>query len=252
MSVTETITKTVVSVGTAILEETHPELTVFATAFQSIGEGVISSILGKEGTNRVDQTYKDTFAKIKDNLDKGKIPRNDDVWSDEVGSPRKAQIILEGVLLKVRDEYEAKKRHYYPNFSGNMCFFEHIPYERLNALLRILDNLSYRQLQILAYVKHNGEIVTDKWDARIKNIDQAHKYYDVLYDVLDLSNNLLLRQMTQGLMAGMGNKLCLSPMGEDLVNLLELDKMPYEEIEYITMQVDAINIIIQRNEQRML
>ena len=252
MSVTETITKTVVSVGTAILEKTHPELTIFATAFQSIGEGVISSILGNEGTNRVDQTFQETLEKIKDNLDKGKTPRNDDVWSSKKESPQKAKIILEGVLLKVRDEYEAKKRLYYPNFSGNMCFFEHIPYERLNALLKVLDLLSYRQLQILSYVKRNGEIITNMWDARIKNIEQAYKYYDVFFEVMDLYNKSLLRQIMQGITMGIGDKLCLSPMGEDLVNLLELDMMPTEEIESLAGEIDAINLIIQRNEQKML
>ena len=252
MSTIETITNTAISVGATILVEANPELAVFTTAFQTIGEGVISSILGEALANRVDTTFHETLIKIKDNLAKGKIPRDDDVWSSEKESPRKAKAILEGVLVKARDEFEEKKRRYYPNFSGNMCFYEHIPYERLNILLRTLDQLSYRQLQVLAYVKSKGEIITNMWDARIKNIEQAYKYYDVFCEVLDLSNKSLLRQIMQGLTPGIGNKLCLSPMGEDLVNLLELENMPNEDINHIAEQIDAINAIIQRNEQKRL
>lgn len=243
MAIEETIVKSGISGGLAALSAAYPAFSPLFSVLQPVAEDFASRALSTKERNRVDRTYKEIIDKIGKKLEAGSVPRTDDYWAPNAEGVSNATVLLEGVLIKARDEYEEKKRRYFPNLCANMCFAEHLPYERLNTILKLFEQLTYRQLQILAYVNQRGKIETAKWDTHLKVVDEAYKYFDIYYDVFNLYNINLLRQPRQGWSAST-NDLDLSPLGKDLVVLTELYNMPDEEINEISSYIDAINGIL--------
>ena len=243
MAIEGTIVKSGISVSLAALSTTYPAFSPLFSVLQTVGDDMVSRALSAYERNRVDRTYAEIINKVKQKLDSGLFPRDDDYWAPKYEGISDANILLEGVLTKARDEYEEKKRRYYPNLCANMCFTEHLPYERLNTILKLFEQLTYRQLQILAYVNQRGKIETAKWDTHLKVVEEAYKYFDIYYEVFNLYNINLLRQPRLG-WSSSTNDLDLSPLGVDLVILTELYNMPEEEINEISSYIDAINGIL--------
>lgn len=243
MAIEETIVKSGISGGLAALSTAYPAFSPLFSVLQPVAEDFASRALSTKERNRVDRTYKEIIDKIGKKLEAGYVPRTDDYWAPNAEGVSNATVLLEGVLIKARDEYEEKKRRYFPNLCANMCFAEHLPYERLNTVLKLFEQMTYRQLQILAYINQRGEITTKNWDTHIKVVEAAHKYFDIYYEVFNLYNINLLRQPRLG-WSSSTNDLDLSPLGEDLVMLTELYNMPEEEINEISSYIDAINGIL--------
>lgn len=243
MAIEEIIVKSGISGGLAALSTAYPAFSPLFSVLQPVVEDFASRALSTKERDRVDRTYSEIIDKIGKRLESGAVPRTDDYWSPNVEGVSNATVLLEGVLIKARDEYEEKKRRYFPNLCANMCFAEHLPYERLNTILKLFEQLTYRQLQILAYIKRNGKIITKNWESHIKVVDAAYKYYDIYCEVFNLYNINLLRQPRPG-WSSSTNDLDLTPLGEDLVLLTELYSMPDEEIAEIASYIDAVNNIL--------
>lgn len=244
MAIEETIVKSGISGGLAALSTAYPALSPLLSVLQTVGDDMVSRALSAYERSRVDRTYAEIINKIKQKLDSGLFPRTDDYWAPKYEGISDAKILLEGVLIKARDEYEEKKRRYFPNLCANMCFAEHLAYERLNTILKLFEQLTYRQLLILAYVSRNKEINIEGWESNVRLVTETDKYYDVYCEVLNLYNSNLLRNPQQGWSSKGVSSLNLSPLGKDLVILAELDNMPEPEISEVASYINAINSIL--------
>lgn len=243
MAIEETIVKSGISGGLAALSTAYPAFSPLFSVLQPVAEDFASRALSTKERDRVDRTYEEIIDKIGKKLEAGSVPRTDDYWAPNAEGVSNATVLLEGILIKARDEYEEKKRRYYPNLCANMCFAEHLPYERLNTVLKLFEQLTYRQLQILAYINQRGKITTKNWESHLKVIETAYKYFDIYYEVFNLYSINLLRQPRQG-WSSATEELDLSPLGEDVVRLTELYNMPDEEIRELSSCIDAINSIL--------
>lgn len=244
MAIEETIVKSGISGGLAALSTAYPAFSPLFSVLQPVAEDFASRALSTKERDRVDRTYEEIIDKIGKKLEAGSVPRTDDYWAPNAEGVSNATVLLEGVLIKARDEYEEKKRRYFPNFCANMCFAEHLPYERLNTILRLFEQLTYRQLLILAYVSRNKEINIEGWESNVRLVTETDKYYDVYCEVLNLYNSNLLRNPQQGWSSKGVSSLNLSPLGKDLVILAELDNMPEPEISEVASYINAINSIL--------
>lgn len=198
-------------------------------------------VLSVRETNRIDKVLSDAVNKIKIRLEKGDIPRNDGFWTESHVEVSDAKAILEGILLKSRDEYEEKKLPFYSNLISQMVFDTSWSYERLNAMIRMFEQISYRQMQLMALALQKGEIQTPQWDAKFKRTHEAFSYYDLYSEVVLLSNLALLHQPGTAVMMGLGDKQSLSPIGKSMADLMELSSMPQEEIEDLDKMINLLN-----------
>lgn len=244
MAIEETIVKSGISGGLAALSTAYPAFSPLFSVLQPVAEDFASRALSTKERDRVDRTYEEIIDKIGKKLEAGSVPRTDDYWAPNAEGVSNATVLLEGVLIKARDEYEEKKRRYFPNLCANMCFAEHLQYERLNTILRLFEQLTYRQLLILAYVSRNKEINIEGWESNVRLVTETDKYYDVYCEVINLYNSNLLRNPQQGWRSKGVSSLNLSPLGKDLVILAELDNMPEPEISEVASYINAINSIL--------
>lgn len=231
---------------------TNPIAGIVGSAISPILSNAVARILpgtiSESEDYRIQVVIKDIISKINNSIDGGKTPRNDeDYYSPtDTGVPT-AQEILEGVLLKAKEEYRTKKLILYTNFFANLCFDETISFEHANFLLNLISKLSYRQFVILAYISNGQSISSGKWDASFKFGENARliRYFDFYSEYVDLYNTRLITQSTAipGFALGMSDTV-ISSLGLSVVKLLELNSISGEDIANVESNINAINYII--------
>ena len=205
-------------------------------------EDLKKRILSVREDNRICVVLKDAINKINLRLENGDIPRQDEsFWIENRVESSDAKAILEGVLLKARDEYEEKKLPYYSNLIAQMVFDHSWNYQRLNAMIRMFEQLSYRQLQLMALALKKGEIETPQWDVKFKRTPESYAYYDLFCEVVNLSNLALFHQPGTSLKMGLSDKHALSPIGKSMAELMELSSMPQEELDDLDNMINLLN-----------
>jgi len=88
----------------------------------------------------------------------GESIRDDGFFDEKTGKRSDAEEIFEGVLLKAKNEHEEKKTRILGNIFANTAFTMSFSAGEANYLLKIIDNLTYRDLCILALVKRKDDI----------------------------------------------------------------------------------------------
>lgn len=164
------------------------------------------------------------LARIAERLTAGDQPRRD--FFDEQGEMQPpGEQLLEGVLLKARDEYEEKKLDYIGRFYGNLVFTSNISAPVASFLLKTLERLTYRQMSMLALISASGKV-----DFRnLRSQDHSAPELEVLKrEEMDLHSSDL---GSLGLVRGAGPfDDELNALGTALVQLAELDRIPERTI----------------------
>jgi hypothetical protein len=96
--------------------------------------------------------------KIQARLNSGEKPREDDFFNRENQYSRSnADEIFEGALLKSKNEHEEKKIRIIANIFANTTFHSEISSSEANHILQVTENMTYRQLCILALFERKAE-----------------------------------------------------------------------------------------------
>jgi hypothetical protein len=121
-------------------------------------------VLGQREAYRVAMVARLAKAKYEKNIAEGKELRDDDFFlKDEATGRTSADEIIEGTLLAAQREHEERKLPYYANLLANLPFEPAIDRYTANLLLRTAQELSYRQLCLLALVaKKDQHILPNK------------------------------------------------------------------------------------------
>jgi hypothetical protein len=115
-------------------------------------------VLGHREAHRVVTVARLVKAKYEKNTGEGKELRGDDFFLREETTGRSsADEIIEGTFLAAQREHEERKIPYYANLIGNLPFEPSIDRYTANMLLRIAQELSYRQLCLLSLVAKKDE-----------------------------------------------------------------------------------------------
>ena len=250
----ELLIDSAVSGLTAVLSASNYVLGVagatLAPMIANAAKSMLPAMIDERESKRLEIVFTRTIEKIKVLTAKGKIPRDDETYYGDtyLGIP-KAQELLEGVLLKARNEFQSKKLECYSSFFANLCFDETVSFEHANFLLNMIERLSYRQLCILAFISDGKTISTSRWDALFKTNQKMElsRYFDFYSEYIDLYNARMIVQTTQipGFALGMSNTT-ISSLGLSLVRLLDLNQIPKDDVYGISTCLDAIGAIINR------
>lgn len=215
-------------------------------AFKKIGTEISEKIMGPREQARIGATYSLALDKIAKKLEKGMKVRNDDFFTAQENDRSKSESILEGTFLKARNEYEEKKIKCYSNFLANLNFDGSISFEKGNALLRILEQLTYRQLSILAYFSKIEELSTEQWMESFKDNEKLVQYQDFYFELMDIYNKQLLQQPRRGF-AMSATSLGISQLGKTMCDLIGVDEISENDILKITNTIDSVNYILEKS-----
>ncbi len=213
---------------------------ILTEVFKKIGTEVSNIFLGNREEIRVGATLAYSVDKLDRDLKNGKILRTDDFYTSDEINRSYAETLLEGTLLKSRNEYEEKKLKYYANFIANINLDVTISFERGNTLLRILERLSYRQIVILSHFNTIDTLNIERWMISFSRIEALGKFQDFYSEIMDLYNSQLLQQPGDGISMGISG-LKLSSLGSTICELLEVNEIDTGDLSSVITAIDSIN-----------
>jgi len=218
---------------------------MITSIFERVGIEISNTFLGSREQARIGMTYGNALVEIKRRIEAGDIPRNDNFYKSEKNERSKAETLLEGVLIKAKQEYEEKKIKYYSYFLANLTFDESTDYYKASTLLRLAEQLSYRQIIIIAFFYRQKEVNIGQWDISFLRNSKLQIYHDFYTELMDLYNKQLIQQTGRdGISMGL-HELTSSPIGNKLSQLMNLDKISHDDIQEIDTTISTIKMIIK-------
>lgn len=114
-----------------------------------IGKEIKERMLSKSEEKKIDTVFTAACEKITDKLNEGIQLRQDEFFAETSDNRSSAEEIFEGTLFAAQRESEEKKIKYYAKLYANIAFNETISRPIANQLIKIAEQLTYRQIVIL-------------------------------------------------------------------------------------------------------
>lgn len=214
-------------------------------AFKKIGNDISEKVMSPREQARVGATFSLALEKITRSLANGQKIRGDSFFKEKDQERSQFETILEGSLLKARNEYEEKKIKYYSNFLANICLDSTVSFEKGNTLLRILEQLSYRQIVILAYIAGIESLNTERWMISFKDKSELGEHQDFYSELLNLYNQQLLQQWSGGITMSVGS-LGISPLGMTMYILINGEEVDVTDITKVQETIERIKNALRK------
>lgn len=218
---------------------------MISSVFERIGLEISNTFLGNREQVRIGATYGNALVEIKRRIDAGDKPRSDNFYESKKNERSNAETILEGVLIKAKNEYEEKKIKLYSLFLANLTFDESTDFNKANTLLRLVEQLSYRQIVILSFFFKYKELNIDRWDITFLRDAELPIYHDFYAELMDLYNKMLIQQTGKGGISMGIIDITISPIGVKISQLMNLDSIPIDDIQKIEEEIAAIDQIVK-------
>lgn len=135
-------------------------------AFVSLTVGVLADFvertLSRRETVRAAAATSLSLEKIKNNLDAGLEPRDDEFFRIRSGYRPQAEDLFEAMMLKSKNQYEEHKVNFYANVFANACFDENLSSDTVSWFMLVLDKLTFSHIETLnEFVLLGG---SSKWE----------------------------------------------------------------------------------------
>lgn len=125
-------------------------------AFLYVGNEFNKRYMSPRETERIGGVLFYAEKKVGENIGKELTIRSDDFWDEPLNGRAAAIEIIEGVLLAAQREHEEKKLPFFGNLLANIAFDPTIDREQANLLIKIGENITFRQMCILSvFADHN-------------------------------------------------------------------------------------------------
>ena len=136
-------------VGAVVGGVTGPIIT---WSLQKVGRDFAERWLSPKEEARVGAGLIYAYEKIKLNLDQGHKVREDNFFLPDESGNNQSEEILEGVILKCKQEHEERKLRFISNIYANTAFMPQVSIAGANWLIQKAQELTYRQFCILSLI----------------------------------------------------------------------------------------------------
>lgn len=210
------------------------------TALTQVLDDITNRVLSENESQRVGAAAAIAINEVKNRIENGEKPR-DDIWHDSQEPSSDADDMLEGVLLKARDENEVKKIPFISKIFSNAVFDSHLSMQQVNMLLKIAEGMTYQQLGLIAIANdpsgyslkseklQPGQTITHEQLAVLMEIFDLFRMGFLLLQPPDKPNHTILLEMNQIIPA----HLRLSTPGNYIYQLMSLSNYNSQDINHI-------------------
>ena len=217
-------------------------------ALRKLGQEISARLLSHREKQRLGTALGIMVAEIQRRKKAGEHYRTDGFFDEKETGRSEAQDVAESVLLKVQREPEEKKIPYMALLYSSIPFDPDISVSYANQLIKIAEQLTFRQLCILKLcnVKDTFDLRDD--DYREENVDNR-ELNQILYECAELDNNQFINSRGKadlhakefgdfgatidGLTRTIPSRMSLQGIGADLFNLMKLALIPDKDIDPI-------------------
>lgn len=168
-------------------------------------------------------------------LEAGEKLRSDEFFeSEDENSRSSAHEIFEGVLLKCKNGHEEKKIPYIANIFSSTAFSSDISSDEANYLLRLAENITFRQMCFLSIFERKTEIGIELPDRDLDAESKAMlRDLGALQEILLLANDGLIHlpfdskasESMAGAIVVADSELLLSNLEEVIPNRMKLTEL---------------------------
>lgn len=211
-------------------------------ALLNLGEEVSNQVMGPKERYRIATAYSLAVSNIQKRLENGENVRQDNFFDSKEDDRSSAETILEGILIKVKNEHEEKKVRYYSEFLSSVTFDQNIDYNQSITYLKIIDKMSFQQLCIICYFHQIEEIKFNNWTSYFLNNPEQQIYLDFCYDLEELYELKVLTQFGAMSLSGPANGR-LSILGKKLFDMMHLSNIDDSDISFISEKINLLNEI---------
>ena len=157
---------------------------------------------------------------IRKHIESGKSPRTDGFFDVRSSGTSSADEILEGALIKCKNEHEEKKMKFIGNIFANAAF-TNVSAGTINRVLEIAERMTYRQICLLSLVKQQYKLDFDTSTFPLRNSKSGEAIL-VFCEVQD-SDDVIIGEgaIRKG----------LSPVGQMCFELMGLQDVPNEDLD---------------------
>lgn len=235
-------------VGTAVgLVTAGPAGAIAGAALGPVATRVISRtcielhdrILGYRERVRAGAAAVFAIAGIKERLKNGQRLREDGFFDAEV-SRSSADEVLEGVMLKSRNDHQEKKVRFYANILINAAFDPMASPGAINHVLSLSDRLTYRQLCLLNLFSDQQLIPLRDNDYRnLGPLDIQEETRAIIPEAYAMyQDNLIFYQRDKGQLARVGftidslhpSRMRRTGLGQRVYRHMGLENLPHEDL----------------------
>lgn len=201
--------------------------------------------LSKRELTRMGGTAYVALTKIHEDIESGKEIRKDDFFESSNFQRSSAEEIFEGVLIKAKNEHEERKVRLLGNIFANAAFMPKVSVGEVNHILKMFDDLTYRQLCALALIFRKKPLGIE-----LEDIDYAEfgneKYLSFLSPT-SISLRVEIYQMYQLGLVNMNDTALLSweHIAPEKLELTELGNRCYEIMGLYEIPNDEIKILVR-------
>jgi len=226
---------------------------VFGSAITWSLTEIGSTILAQREQARIGATAAFAIEKITNMKKLGLEPRKDGFFDKDHTGRSNAEEIFEGVLLKAKNMHEERKAKILGNIFANVAFHTELSLGEANHLVQIAEDLTYRQMCILALIKKKDELSgirlkQDSYDEAFVfeaddgiHIDFSSKTRSVLQQTYELFNRGLIictsaKPDITALMTAsdiIPSELLLTIMGIKYYEIMELDDIDEKDVREV-------------------
>ena len=186
------------------------------------------------------------ITRIQAYLKDGRTPRSDSFFETDDSNRSKAEEIFEGVLLKAKNEHEEKKIRIIGNIFANVAFVQAFSINEANHLLKIAENLTYRQFCVLALFERKKELnLTNLRKEDYRGIGKiTFDTYSLLEEIYELIRMGLVFCQNE---KGDGNEFLLGGVDikPDRLYLGEIGKRYYQMMGLVDVHTDDLLGIVK-------
>lgn len=222
---------------------------------QKAGSGIKKRVLAPSEHKRVGTVYVQAKNIIEQQCAKGAHPRDDGFLDGGEEDRSAGEELLEGVLIAAQREHEEKKTIYLARLYANILFHPEISRPMANHLLKISEQLTYRQIVILGTL--GSFVVAEQALPELKVLKQT-AYTEVsglenvaiAAEIYDMYRMSILGSSEAILDSAEINPCALAIVGygANLYNLMELHNLE-QNSELPTIQAQIIEFLIEHEVQ---
>lgn len=205
---------------------------IASSALKKIASEFSSRVLAHREEIRVGAVLLYVVEKIQNNLDNGRILRDDGFFAPNINTRSSADEILEAGMLATQKEYEEKKLKYYGNLIANISFDTTFSKAQANHLIKTAQALSWRQICVLSLAVRKGAFQLRNESYRTQQTFTQEQIF-LLQEIFDLYNKNIITFGT-GVLLGVTDIqpsiISTEGVGAHLYNMMNLSEIPDNEI----------------------
>lgn len=228
--------------------------TTVQKVLETIGNEIQKRALSTSEAKKVGTAYSLTQKFIEEKLNNNRKLRNDDFFQNKVNDRSPAEEILEGTILAAQREFEERKIVYMSKMYANIVFSPEISREMANYLIKLAEQMTYRQiiiLQSIGIAKFSFPPMPLQKTAYnsvsgISNVAIAAEIFDLYHMSILTSSYAILDS------AGINpSALSIGGYGAHLFNLMELRDTSGDNSDTLAMRKDIFSFLTGKANQKV-